>query len=386
MSTETTPVAASAFNRKNPFPASMRVNRKLNKPGSSKDTRHFEVSLQGSGLVYETGDALGVYSTNDPELVELTIQALGATGNEEVATPDAGPLAPLRQALLVNYELNKVSTNLLKLVAEKSGRADLAEMQKPEGKKAMEEYIWGRDNVDLLTENPTVKLTVTEFVAALRKLQPRLYSISSSLKAHPEEVHLTVAAVRYEAHGRKRSGICSTFLADRAEGPGKIPVFVHTAKHFRVPHDGNAPMIMVGPGTGIAPFRAFLEERRATGAKGKNWLFFGDQKKAVDYLYEEEFEAMLKEGLLTKLDTAFSRDQAEKVYVQNRMLENSKEFWAWLDAGGSFYVCGDKNRMAADVDAALHTIIEREGGKTAEEAKVYVAEMKKTHRYARDVY
>jgi sulfite reductase (NADPH) flavoprotein alpha-component len=386
MSDTTAPAPASAFSRKNPFPATLKVNRILSKPGSGKDTRHFEICLAGSGLVYETGDSLGVFPKNDGDLVEVAIKTLKATGDELVATPDAGPQATLRQALTVNYELNKVSASLMKVIAEKTQAPSLLNLAKPENKHALDDYTWGRDNVDLLQEHPEAKLTVAEFVSGLRKLQPRLYSISSSLKAHPEEVHLTVAAVRYEAFGRGRKGVCSTFLADRAEGKGKVPVFVHTAKHFRVPHNPDAPMIMVGPGTGIAPFRAFLEERRATGAKGRNWLFFGDQKKACDFLYEEEFNAMQKDGFLTRFDTAFSRDQAEKIYVQHRMLENAKEFWAWLDAGGSFYVCGDKNRMAADVDAALHKIIEQEGGKSPDDAKAYVAEMKKSHRYARDVY
>jgi sulfite reductase (NADPH) flavoprotein alpha-component len=386
MSESTTEATPSAFNKKNPFPATMKKNRVLNKPGSGKDTRHFEISLVGSGLHYETGDSLGVVPKNNPALVELTIKAIGATGDEEVATPDNGPVAPLRQALLVNYELNKVSSNLLKIIAAKTQTPSLEALLKPENKKSLDEYSWGKDNVDLVQEHPEVKLTPTELISGLRKLQPRLYSIASSLKAHPEEVHLTVAAVRYESEGRQREGVCSTFLADRAEGNGQIPVFVHTAKHFRVPHDPAAPMMMVGPGTGIAPFRAFLEERRVTGAKGRNWLFFGDQKKSTDYLYEEEFTQMQQDGFLTRLDTAFSRDQAEKIYVQHRMIEQAKELWSWLDAGGCFYVCGDKNRMAADVDAALHKIVEEQGGKSADDAKAYVLEMKKSHRYARDVY
>lgn len=219
----------------------------------------------------------------------------------------------------------------------------------------------------------------------LRKLQPRLYSIASSQKAQPTEVHLTVAAVRYESHGRKREGVCSTFLADRT-GDAHVPVFVHTAKHFRVPEDLSTSVIMVGPGTGIAPFMAFLQERKATGATGKNWLFFGDQKAATDFLYREELEAWQNEGVLHKLSTAFSRDQAEKIYVQHRMLEAAEELYAWLEQGAYFYICGDASRMAKDVDTALHQVVEKAGGKSAEEAAAYVEELKKSKRYRKDVY
>jgi sulfite reductase (NADPH) flavoprotein alpha-component len=238
----------------------------------------------------------------------------------------------------------------------------------------------------LLGRNLEKTMTPTEFVADLRKLQPRLYSIASSLKAHPEEVHLCVGAVRYEKDGVAHKGVASTFLADRLASGGTTGVYVHTAKHFRVPSDGDTPIIMVGPGTGIAPFRAFLEERQATGAKGRNWLFFGDQKRKHDFLYEDQVLAWLKDGHLTRLDTAFSRDQELKVYVQDRMMSAASEVWQWLDSGAHFYVCGDASRMAKDVDAALHAIIQQQGGRSAEEAADHVAEMKTTKRYARDVY
>ena len=224
-----------------------------------------------------------------------------------------------------------------------------------------------------------------ELITLLKKLQPRLYSISSSPKAHPGEVHLTVGAVRYEAHGRSRKGVCSTFLADRC-GEGSVPVFIQVSHGFRVPDDSDRPMIMVGPGTGIAPFRAFLEERRASGAKGKNWLFFGDQRQATDFLYREELEAMQADGHLSRLDLAFSRDQEAKIYVQHRMLEAAEELWAWLKEGAHFYVCGDASRMAKDVDAALHGIIETAGGMSKEAAAEYVQKLKTEKRYQRDVY
>ena len=239
--------------------------------------------------------------------------------------------------------------------------------------------------IDPLLDHPAARFTPEEFVKLLRKLQPRLYSIASSQKAHPDAVHLTVAAVRYESHGRKREGVCSTFLADRADD-ADVPVFVHTAKHFRVPEELSTPVIMVGPGTGIAPFMAFLQERKATGATGKNWLFFGDQKSATDFLYREELEAWQAEGVLHRLDTAFSRDQADKIYVQHRMLEAARELFEWLEQGAYFYVCGDASRMAKDVDAALHKVVETAGGKSPEEAAAYVAELKTSKRYRKDVY
>ena len=237
-----------------------------------------------------------------------------------------------------------------------------------------------------LAELPGKADSAVEFAADLRKLQPRLYSIASSPKAHPGEVHLTVAIVRYDLNGRSRKGVCSTFLADRVGSESKIPVFIHKSPSFKMPADGSKPMIMVGPGTGIAPFRAFLEERRALGANGKNWLFFGDQRAAFDFLYRDELEAMQKDGVLTRLDTAFSRDQAQKVYVQDRMRESADEIWAWLQDGGYFYVCGDARRMAKDVDMELHKVAETAGGLSSEKAVEYVKELKAEKRYLRDVY
>jgi sulfite reductase (NADPH) flavoprotein alpha-component len=244
--------------------------------------------------------------------------------------------------------------------------------------------MWGRHVIDLLEILPA-PMPVASFVPLLKRLVPRLYSISSSPKAHPGEVHLTVGAVRYESHGRVRKGVASTFLADRVGDAEFVKVFVQPSHGFKPPANGDTPMIMVGPGTGIAPFRAFLEERRAISAPGKNWLFFGDQQRASDFLYEEELTAMAHDGFL-RLDLAFSRDQAEKIYVQNRMLENAADLWTSLENGAHFYVCGDAKRMARDVDAALHRIIETAGGKSAEEATAYVQQLKTAKRYQRDVY
>ena len=373
------------YSRKNPFPAKLKTNRKLTKEGSAKDTRHFEIVLEGSGLQYEVGDSLGVFPTNNPALVEEILAVLGFTGEEQV--PDtAGNPVTIREALTRFYVITEKDKKLLAAIAEKDPTAaHFLPMVTPEGRAELEAYVWGREVIDPLLAHPAAKFTPEEFVKCLRKLQPRLYSIASSQKAHPNEVHLTVAAVRYETHGRTRQGVCSTFLADRA-GEGPVPVFVHTAKHFRVPEDPSTHAIMVGPGTGIAPFMAFLQERKVSGATGRNWLFFGDQKASTDFLYREELESWHSEGVLHKLSTAFSRDQAEKIYVQHRMLEAAEELYAWLEEGAYFYICGDASRMAKDVDAALHQVVEKAGGKSAEEAAAYVEELKKSKRYRKDVY
>ena len=374
-----------AYSRKNPYPAKLLTNLKLNTEESSKDTRHFEISLDGSGLEYEVGDALGVVPANCPDLANDLITLLGADGEEAVVTPD-GTETSLRHALIHNYVISQPTKKLLKAIAERSPESTLVELLKPESKTDLENYLWGREVYDILVENPSVKLTPTEFVELLNKLQPRLYSISSSPKAHPGEVHLTVGVVAYESHGRKRKGVCSTFLADRVQDETPVPVFVQKAHGFRLPESGDTRVIMVGPGTGIAPFRAFLEERKSTGAKGGNWLFFGDQHEKSDFLYRDQLTEFQSAGCLTHLHTAFSRDQKEKVYVQDRMIEHAEELYKWLEEGAHFYVCGDAKRMAKDVDAALHKVIETVGGKTADEAAEYVKALKSDKRYQRDVY
>ena len=375
---ETAPVASedSGYSKKNPFPAPVLAFRPLNVTGSAKEVNHFEFSLEGSSLSYETGDALGVYPQNCPDLVSDVIRALGCDGEEAVPTP-AGEL-PLRTALTVHYDLGRPSQALIDLLAPVMAGAATAGKTSA-GAPAI------RDVLDLLLGAET-KPTLGAFIAALKKIQPRLYSISSSPKAHPGQVHLTVGAVRYEANGRKRKGVCSMFLAERAMAVGKVGVFIHPNSNFRLPADGSQPVIMCGPGTGIAPFRAFLEERRATGAKGKNWLFFGDQRSTTDFLYRDELLTMQQEGHLSRLDLAWSRDQTEKIYVQQRMIEQAAEFYAWLEAGACFYVCGDASRMAKDVDAALHKVIEIGGGRTPDQAADYVQALKTAKRYQRDVY
>ncbi len=374
------------YSRKNPFPATLQVNRSLSLEGSEKDTRHYEISLSGSGISYECGDSLGVFAANCDELVEEIIHVLHATGEESVRGSD-GNSKSLRDALTYDYVITQPQKKFIRAVSEKAGEAAplLANLLQTEKKKEFEEYLWGMECIDFLLEHPSVKFSPGEFAGLLRKLQPRLYSIASSNKVYPDSVHLTVATVRYESHGRLRKGVASTYLAERA-ADAKIPVFVHVAKGFRLPEDLSTPIIMVGPGTGIAPFRAFLQERQATGATGGNWLFFGEQRQKTDFHYKEELEEFQANGVLTKFHTAFSRDQAHKIYVQDRLLENGRDVWEWLEQGAQFFVCGDAFRMAKDVDAALHKIIRVHGGKTPEETAAFVEELKKSKRYKRDVY
>ncbi|MBI3870140.1 MAG: sulfite reductase subunit alpha [Verrucomicrobia bacterium] len=372
-----------AFGKANPFPARLLKNVLLNKAGSDKEVRHYEISLAGSGLAYEAGDALGVLPENCPDLVNELLAALGCDGEEKVSVGESAKR--LREALAKDYDVCKPSPELLAAVAQASPDSALAPLVAPERREDLKKWLWGRDVTDVLRLAPS-PFPIARLLPMLRRLAPRLYSISSSPKAHPGEVHLTVGAVRYQSHGRLRKGVASTFLADRAGESGAVKVFVQPSHGFKPPASGDTPMIMVGPGTGIAPFRAFLEERLANGAKGRNWLFFGDQKRSADFLYEEQIAAWQRSGLLTRLDLAFSRDQAEKVYVQHRMLENAAELWSWLQAGAHFYVCGDASRMAKDVDAALHKIAETAGGLSSDAAAEFVKGMKADKRYQRDVY
>jgi sulfite reductase (NADPH) flavoprotein alpha-component len=358
----------------------------LNREGSAKDTRHFEIALGDSGLEYEVGDALGVLPTNCPVLLEELLALLGFKGEEPV--PDsAGKIMPLWDALLRSYVITAPSGPFVREAASRSGNSDLLGLFALERKEELDTWLRGRDLVDVLRACPSARFEPAEFVGMLRKLQPRLYSISSSPKAHSGEVHLTVSAVRYEAYGRTKRGVASCWLAERVvceQTP--VPVFIQKSHGFRLPADGTTPIIMVGPGTGIAPFRAFLEDRQVAGATGRNWLFFGDQQRACDFLYQEELNAWRERGHLRRLDLAFSRDQKEKVYVQDRMREQSRELFEWLEAGAHFYVCGDARRMAKDVDAALHKIVEASGGRTPDQAAEYVASLKSAGRYQRDVY
>lgn len=372
------------YSKKNPFPATLRVNRRLNAEGAERDTRHFEINLDGSGLTYEVGDVLGVVPENCPQLVGELLEILGWTGKELVPLPDGGE-AKVWEALLRYYAITSPGRKFLQSVATRAG--DLSLAATVQDANALGSYLWGREIIDVLLEYAGARFTPGEFVAVLSKLNPRLYSIASSPKVHEGEVHLTVARVEYESNGRTRKGVCSTYLADRIRGVGKVGVFLQPARHFKLPEESARPVIMVGPGTGIAPFRAFLEERRCTKAPGRNWLFFGNPCSGTDYLYKEELEGMVADGTLARLDLAWSRDQGEKIYVQHRMLEAAAELWRWIDGeDGHFYVCGDAKRMAKDVDDALLRIVSEQGKMSAEDAAAYVSQLKKDKRYQRDVY
>lgn len=378
------------YTKDNPLPAKLLENRVLNKDGSGKDTRHLVIDIAGSGLTYKVGDSLGVYASNRPQLVEEVIELLGTTGNEPVMLPRLTAPLSLRDALTTKLSLSQPTKKILETLAGKTGdareRAQLAELLAPGADELRETYLGQREFIDLLEEFPGVKLTAQEFTDHLRRLMPRLYSIASSPKMFPGQVHLTVAPVRYESNGRRRYGVCSTFLADRVtRRKTPVPVFV-AESHFGLPTDLAKDVIMIGPGTGIAPFRAFVQERIVTNAPGRNWLFFGDQHAATDYLYGDEWKRLLAEGKMARVDLAFSRDQAKKVYVQDRMREAAAELWAWVRGGAYFYVCGDAHRMAKDVDLALHEIIAQQGGLEPVAAADYVKQMKKDKRYQRDVY
>ena len=376
---------ASRYTRSNPFPGKLVVNRRLSGPESKKDTRHFEIDLGGWGLSFEVGDSVAVYPSNDPDLVEEIIRALGVKGDEPVSA--AKTQKSFREALLRDYSITHPTPKFLKAITQRANSALLLkDLLEPERKEDLDRYLWGMEVIDFLNEHPSVRFTPGEFVGLLTKLQPRLYSVASSLRVYPEQVHLIVDVIRYESHGRVRKGVASSFLAERADDV-PVPVYPSSAKHFHLPEDPNTPIIMVGPGTGIAPFRAYLQERQARGAKGKNWLFFGSQREKCDYAYKEDFDRFKRDGILTRFDCAWSRDQAHKVYVQHRMLENAPEIWKWIDSeGAQFFVCGDARRMAKDVDAALRKIVQEQGGKRVDEANEYVERLKSDKRYKRDVY
>ena len=387
MTAEATATAvAPLYSRANPFPARLLVNRRLSGPDSAKDTRHFEIDLTGWGLSYEAGDSLAVYATNDSQLVDEIILAIGATGDEQVSPPKGAPTT-LREALLRDYGITQPTPKFLKAITARANSSTLLkDLLHPERKEDLDRYLWGMEVIDFLNEHPSAKFTPQEFVGLLTKLQPRLYSVASSLKVYPDQVHFIVDVIRYESHGRIRKGVCSSFLAERANDV-PVPVFPSVAKHFHLPENPDIPIVMVGPGTGVAPFRAYLQERKAVGAKGKNWLFFGSQHEHYDFAYRDEFEAFKKEGILNRLDCAWSRDQSEKIYVQHRMKENAAEIWKWLDGEGAhFFVCGDARRMAKDVDATLRRIVQEQGGKNTGEANGYVEKLKSDKRYKRDVY
>lgn len=372
-----TAAAPSGFTRNHPFSATITSCENLNGEGSKKQTTHAVINLgegdlAADGLDYVVGDSLGVFPTNCPELVGELLAALGVEGDDT-----------LREQLTKKYNLRDVDDELLDKLAELA--TDASESQAVKALTDADE-LDTMDVLDVLRRAPSAKIEPEALLSALTLISPRLYSIASSLKAHPGEVHLTIGRATTKVGDREHKGVASTMFADRLSPGDHVLVYVHRSHGFTVPTDPSAPMIMIGPGTGIAPFRAFLEERQATSAPGNNWLFFGDQHEATDFLYREQLDALAANGRLTKISTAFSRDQQQKVYVQDRMREHGSELWSWLADGGYFFVCGDAKRMAADVDKALHEVIAEHGGMSDEQAKTYVDQMKKDLRYVRDVY
>jgi sulfite reductase (NADPH) flavoprotein alpha-component len=382
-----TPAAADtiAHSRENPYLAPIVDKRKLTGESSSKQTLHMAFSTVGSQVTYQAGDACGVIPQNDPALVDEILRKLKFSSEIAVQVPKTGTVS-LREALLDHFQITRLTRKMVEAYATIGRCETLAELLKADRQPLLDSYMHERGLIDLVCECPEVLRDPVDLVAMLPRLSPRLYSISSSPAAHGAEIHTTVAVVRYQSHNRERGGVCSTMFADRTTSESRLPIYIQPNRRFRIPKEHTQPIIMIGPGTGIAPFRGFLHERRVLGATGKNWLFFGDRSAATDFLYRDELESMQKDKFLTRLDLAFSRDQEKKVYVQDRMLEQAPLFWSWLQEGAVVYVCGDASRMAKDVDTTLHTIVEQQGGMNPEAAQEFVYGLKEQHRYHRDVY
>ena len=372
----------NGWSREQPFTASLIRAQRLSGAGSEKSTHHVEIALGSDGPTYQVGDSLGIYPENCGQLVDEIVTALGARGDEPVTT-SSGVATTLREALGAHCCLSQVEEPLLGRLAATSTEPEASAIRALIDDDAP---IAGFDVLDLLRRYPKARPGAADFVAALAAVRPRLYSISSSPLRHHGQVHLTVRRVTYPWNNRERKGVASTMLADRLDPGAQLRVFVQKSHGFRLPNDPTTPAIMIGPGTGVAPFRAFLHERDATGANGRNWLFFGDQRSAHDYLYQDELADFVARGVLTRLDTAFSRDQDAKVYVQDRILEQGAALFDWLQDGAYIYVCGDAKRMASDVDRALRAVVRREGKMTEESARAYVAGLSASGRYLRDVY
>jgi len=379
-------VVQRGYGRDAPVPARLAASVRLTAEGAEKETRHVVIDIAGTGLTYEPGDSLGVWPHNNPDEVELLLAILRAKGSEGVTLAD-GTVVSARDALTREADLRAPSTELYRLLArEAKDEVDRLRLGKLAEDDAHAETFGVHDVLDALLEFPSARPRIGDFVAALGRLQPRLYSLASSQRQHPRQAHLTVGVLRYERNDRAYQGTGSSFLAEHLRPGRRLSVYVQRAHAFRLPPDAAAPLIMVGPGTGIAPFRAFLEEREALGASGRNWLFFGNQRRGSDFLYREELERLAEKRVLSRMDLAFSRDQTNKVYVQHKMLEAAPELWRWLANGAYLYVCGDAKRMAGDVDLALQRIAVTQGGMDAAAAKRYLAELARAGRYQRDVY
>ncbi|MBO0882168.1 MAG: flavodoxin domain-containing protein, partial [Mycobacterium sp.] len=371
------------YGRKRPLITCLAANTLLSGAGSTKEVRQIAFHLPEGTLRYHAGDALGVWPRNSPALVDEWLEVTGLDGDTTVKVPDHGSMR-LRTALTERFEIARITGDLLRFVAQRSGNAELTALVEPENKSMLADWMWGRQTVDVLARSP-VTASVDEWLMVLKPLAPRLYSISSASVDNPREVHLTVSAVRYHFEGTPRGGVCSTYLADHADGDD-VGIFIQEANHFRPPTESDTPMIMIGPGTGVAPFRSFLHRRRLLGHTGPNWLFFGERNANTDFYYRDEIEAMQADGFLNELDLAFSRDQPEKIYVQDLMRRRGAEIWQWLQAGAHVYVCGDAHLMAKEVDRAVHDIVECHSGLDHEAAKAYVRNLSSEKRYQRDVY
>ena len=386
--TETAPKPhATKYTRNQPYQSRVLVNDRLTGPESEKETIHIELELE-PGMTYTPGDAVGIVPTNREAQVAEVLQALGFDGTERVLDHYKVEIS-LNEALTTRLGIGKLARGSVNQYAKLCGEnvpEGLKKLQGQENKALAEEYVWGREFVDLAREFPGVVTQPQELFNVLQRLTPRMYSMASSQAAHANEVHTTVRVIRYNAHGHDRQGVCSGHLGERAPVGATMPIFLHENNAFRLPEDTEAPVIMIGPGTGIAPFRAFMEHRQAHGQKGPMWLFFGEQRRVSDFLYEQQFNDMLKDGTLARLDTAFSRDTGKKVYVQDRMQEKAADLYDWLERGAYFYVCGDASRMAKDVETALLDVIAKGSNGTLEHAAEYLARMKKAKRYQRDVY
>ena len=372
------------YSKANPYQAEVLENINLNGRGSNKETRHIEFLLDNFGEEYEVGDCLVVLPQNDPALVELLMSTLGWDPGDQIQISEDGDTISLEEALTSYFEITKLTRPLLQNAAAYFDNEALED--KVQDSEWIQNYIEGRDFIDLLNDFPPEELEPEDLYQILRKLPPREYSISSSYQSLPDEVHITVGAVRYNTHGRDRSGVCSVQFAERIQPGYTVPIYLKRNPNFKFPKNGDTPVIMIGPGTGIAPFRAHMQEREEYGYKGNTWLFFGDQHFTTDFLYQTEWQEWLKDGFLEKMNVAFSRDTDQKVYVQHRIAEHSKEFNEWLEKGASIYICGDEKNMAKDVHQAIRNVLVKEQNLTEEDAESYLKQMKKDKRYQRDVY
>lgn len=384
-STETVQSAKEKrYSKSNPYQAEVLENINLNGRGSNKEVRHVELLLDNYGESFEPGDCVVVLPQNEPEIVTLLIETLGWDKDIEIPINDDGDTLPLEKALTEHFEITKLTKPLLQKAAELFGNTEL--LSQIDNAEWIQQYVDGRDVIDLLTEFPTSELKPETFYKLLRKLPAREYSIASSYEATPDEVHITVGAVRYEAHERTRKGVCSVQLAERIQPGDTLPIYLKKNPNFKFPFDEETPVIMIGPGTGVAPFRSYMQEREELGLSGNTWLFFGEQHFTTDFLYQTEWQAWLKDETLAKLDLAFSRDTEEKIYVQHRIAQQSELFYEWLQDGAAIYVCGDEKHMAKDVHDTIRSVIEQEGDMSEADAEAYLTQMKQAKRYQRDVY